>query len=397
LALSVLHEVRARVSPFVLLRLLRLLVPVVLGVAGLFAVALGLRGFGSLPGGLSPAATLLAMCAAGITLVTVALDRTPDDEVSTPLLRRATRLLALLLPVLAGAAALAIWQRVAVYGWTPERLAAALAAGWVLACAVVFAAMAARGGPWMARIRAANVPLALGLAGIGLLWLTPLIHAEKFSTRSQVARVLSGQTPVETAPVWDLTRDWGRAGRQGAERLRAAVDFPAHAALSARLDEAAARETRGAFDMAGDRAVRAARAARLAARLPVLPAGETVPAEAWARLDRFSLDRVIEGCDRALPDGRPGCLLIVARFDPTRRERQGLLFYRTGTGLVTGDSVIELQGHMALTHGVRDLVRRHAAQLTPEDLMRLADGGYAVAPSAMNVLVLDDRVFAPAP
>ena len=70
LALAVVTELSDYVSPFLILRLLRLMLPPVLLVLAVFLLALPLRGLSGLFGGLSAAATLLAMVAAGATATT---------------------------------------------------------------------------------------------------------------------------------------------------------------------------------------------------------------------------------------------------------------------------------------------------------------------------------------
>ncbi|MEY8837405.1 DUF4153 domain-containing protein, partial [Cribrihabitans sp. XS_ASV171] len=93
LALAVLHELRDRLSPFLVLRLTRLLVPVLLAVVAVFLVALPLRGLSRLFGEFSSAGTLMSVTIAAITLISTALDRDRAHEVESPGLRLATRIL----------------------------------------------------------------------------------------------------------------------------------------------------------------------------------------------------------------------------------------------------------------------------------------------------------------
>ena len=95
LGLSVVHEMRDYLSPFLVLRLLRLLVPVVLLVVAIFVVAALLQSPGELFGSLSRAATLLSVALAMICLVSISLDRGDADAVQTPWMRGATAALAL--------------------------------------------------------------------------------------------------------------------------------------------------------------------------------------------------------------------------------------------------------------------------------------------------------------
>src|SRR3990167_2848352 len=205
LALAVVTELSDYVSPFLILRLLRLMLPPVLLVLAVFLLTLPLRG-------LSAAATLLAMVAAGATLVTSAVDQGDAEATQPALMRRATQALSLILPLPAGLAAWAIWLRVDQYGWTPSRIFAALVALIALGYGLSYALAVLRGAGWMGRIRRANVGMALGLIGLAALWLTPALNADRISAQSQYARFISsGDAAV--LDLWQL-RQWGKAGAE---------------------------------------------------------------------------------------------------------------------------------------------------------------------------------------
>ena len=121
LALSVAQDLKAYVSPYLPLRLLRLLLPMVLLVVTVFILALPLRGISQLFGDFSAAGVLMSVAIASITLITSALDRKDADGVQSPLMRRATKALALLLPVLSALAMWAIWLRASTSRCLPVR------------------------------------------------------------------------------------------------------------------------------------------------------------------------------------------------------------------------------------------------------------------------------------
>ncbi len=172
LGLAVVYELRRMISPFLILRLLRLLVPVVLAVLVVFLAAVPFRGLSGLFGELSAAATLMGTAIVAITLISTALDRDDTRAVSTRGIRVATRVLALLLPFLALLAVWAVVLRVRQYGWTPDRVLAATTAGFVLAYGVGYAGAVLRGQAWAARVRNVNVLVALAVIGLSALWLT---------------------------------------------------------------------------------------------------------------------------------------------------------------------------------------------------------------------------------
>ncbi|NBZ87696.1 DUF4153 domain-containing protein [Stagnihabitans tardus] len=213
LATSVVDEIAPALSPRLFLRLLRLLLPLVLAVMALFLAILPFRGLTGLFGNLSAGTTLMLLAGLAVTLVTSALDE--EDAEAAPM-RGATRALAGLAVVPAGLAAWALGQRVADYGWTPDRLMAATVTAVLLAYGLAYLAVLAR-RDWMARIRQVNLVLALGQVAVAILWLT-LLNPEAIASASQSARIEAGQGAPE-----DLERlsDWGLAGKAARTALEA--------------------------------------------------------------------------------------------------------------------------------------------------------------------------------
>ncbi len=140
-------------------------------------------------------------------------------------MRRATQALALLLPVPAAVAAWALWQRVAAYGWTPDRLAGAVAAALALAYGLLYAGSVLSGRAWMARIRAGNIGMALVLLVTAALWQTPLFDPTRIAAHDQLARVLDGRTELPDLDPYAIGR-WGRAGSEALEALQQRASEP---------------------------------------------------------------------------------------------------------------------------------------------------------------------------
>ncbi|MDZ4136631.1 MAG: DUF4153 domain-containing protein, partial [Paracoccaceae bacterium] len=305
LGLAVVTELSDLVSPYLVLRLLRLLLPVVLTVMALFVLALPLRGISHLFGDLSVAATLLAMAAAALTLVSTAVDQSDDEAVEGRFMALAARGLALLVPVYGALAGWAVWLRVDQYGWTPPRLfaavMAALVVGYGLAYlwAVLGAVFSGRG--WMAGIRQANLAMALVLMAAAAVWLTPLFDPQAISARDQLARYMAGRTAVGNLDL-DALANWGRAGQGALARLDDVAKDPGQEALAAIL---ASRSTAGGMDDLG----RTGLLAQLKTRMPLRPEAAT-PARNLV-FDSLSVQELAawaESCATLLPDGRPGCV-----------------------------------------------------------------------------------------
>lgn len=314
LGMAVIHDLADFLSPYVVLRVFRLFLPVVLAVMAVFLLALPFRGLDGLAGDLSPATVLLAMVAGGIALISIAIDQTDAEATHSPLLVRCAQGLALILPVAAGLALWAIWLRVAERGWSPERIFVVLVAATGLVYGLVYAVAVLRGAGWMERIRQGNIRIALGICVLAALWLTPVLNAERISAASQLARV-EAEGPEALDPV--ALRGWGKPGGEVLAVLEARAKEPGQEALAAALaGEGGAAESD-----------RPSLAAELAAVLPVQPASATGMRDViLGAAEEYQLQDWLGACGSG-PDGAaPGCLLVVADLLPLRPGEEAMLF-----------------------------------------------------------------------
>ena len=388
LALAVVNEFLDFTSPYLTLRLLRLLVPVVLAVSAIFLVALPLHGLSTFFGGISSAQTLLAMALAGITLVSSALAETDADAVQAPVMVRSTQALALLLPILAGLGATAVWLRVAQYGWTPPRIASAMVAGLALAYGLAYALAVLRGSGWGARIRATNTVLALCVIGAVALAFTPALNPQRLAAEDQLARYLSGRLNLNDLDLLALRDDWGRPGREVLARLKTLAEQPGQEALRARLAEQSQLA-------AIDRDTRLKLGAQLRAIVPVRPepagGGHSALLDALiARTDTAELRDLLDACHRSLPDGAPGCVFLAEVFLPDAIGPQGLLLYRAPSGALRSEAVIR--------DPIRGLIRADTTDLAPSGsqpidaaalIAQAQPGPVSMAPARMNAMEFD--------
>lgn len=307
LALAVVQELSDVVSPYLVVRLLRLLVPVVLVVLVVFVAALPFRGLSGLFGSLSVAATLLSMVAAAATLVTSAVDQDDLGAIEAAPMRRATQGLALVLPMPAVLAVVAIWLRVDQHGWSPDRLFAATVALLALGYGGLYALAVLRGAGWMARIRSANTAMALALVAAAALWLTPLLNPEAISARSLVARVTDGRTAPGAVDLYALSQ-WGRPGVAARARLAALADQPGFEPLGLALANPNPQSAPQlpAEDLAPQRAA-------LIAVLPLQPPGATATRDMLLQAAQiYDLQEWTRLCTARLPTGGPACVMVVA-------------------------------------------------------------------------------------
>lgn len=390
LAIAIMHELRAFVSPFLVLRLFRVILPVLTVVVGVFLVALPIRGLDRLFGNLSVAATLMAVTIAAITLITSTLDRNSEEEAQAAALRWSARIMCLMLPFLTAAAAWAVWLRVEAYGWTPERIAAALSAALLLGYAGLYALSVVTPG-WAARIRQVNLAMALVVLALSALWLTPVVHAEAISTRSQLARFEAGRVTVNDLALWEMKDDWGRAGEAGLARLRdlaASQEQAQGSDLVAALDRLDAASSRFEFDRdKGTPPASAAEMAGLLAQIRVYPEGQSVSTEELATLQPFALDGLRSNCPRADEDG-PGCVMILADLDPHKPGEEGLLLQRTASAVgLSVNTLTRVDGHLAVGRDLYDDVA--GARLADRQdalLQAMKTGEFNLEPSGIRMI-----------
>ena len=316
LGMAVIHDLAELLSPYVVLRVFRLFLPVVLVVMAVFLVALPFRGLEGLAGALSPAALLLTLIGGGVALVSIAIDQSDADATHSPFLIRCAKGMTLLLPLVAALALYAIWLRVADHGWTPGRLFILLVAVVGLAYGLIYAVAVLRGPGWMERIRQGNIRMALAIIGLAALWLTPVLNAERISAESQLARFESGKTDVADLDLYAL-RGWGKPGADVIARLEAMADAPGQEALAAAL-----------AGQAGAPVVdREALVAALAASMPVQPATATDTRDRLLRaVDDYQLQDWTQVCAAKDQANAPRCLMIVADLLPNQPGPEAILF-----------------------------------------------------------------------
>ncbi len=299
------------------LMLLRPLLPLIVGVVALFLIALPFRGLSSLFGALSAGMTLMAISAVAATMVTAVVDARGEAASRSRVLALSARIMSGLMLVLGALAALAVAQRVLQYGWTPPRIYAALGAGVTLAYGILYAAEAVR-ADWMARIRRANVTMALALIALAALTLTPVLNAERISTNSQMARFEDGRTPPENLDVLAF-EGWGTAGRAALDALTALSKEAGQEELAAKL----ANPYRGSDFAAPD--LQALRAEVVAA-LPLQPASASAAQAALLQgIGDYDLAEVKAACARKTGDVAKSCVMIVADFLTAVQGDEGLV------------------------------------------------------------------------
>lgn len=387
LALAVVQEMKDYVSPYLILRLLRLLLPVVLVVMLVFVAALPLQGLSGLFGGLSVAATLLCMTAAAATLITTAIDQSDTEATQSPLLARATQALAVILPIPAGLAAYSIWLRVHQYGWTPDRLFAALMAALALGYGVLYATAVIRRAGWMAHIRQGNIVMAVIGVAAAALWLTPLLNAERISANGLVAMYQSGAVSAAALDLRQLN-DWGYAGATARATLESVSKELGQEALAIALNTPST-DYANATDANPEKML-----AELIAILPLQPVSATGDRDRLlANVEGYELAGWVAACRIALPDTKPSCAMVVADFTQAYPGNEAILVLRDAglsmqyVALVQTDSGVE-QRTVSTLKGYLPYDDTGAAIIS-----QMQAGPPNITPAPMNQMTVGARSF----
>lgn len=396
LALAVAYELRETLPPDMPLRLLRLLAVPVLIVVAVFLAAVPLRGLGEVFGALSSAGTLMAVALVMITLVSVVLDRSPEAMPESALVSGSARALALLLPLVTGLAAWAVALRVLQYGWTPDRLLAACCSLFLLAYGVVYAASALRGSGWGGRVRSANTVMALCAIGLCAALLSPLLDGSRISAKSQLKRYGTGQAAAGELPLWEMSRDWGRAGTAAIAQLRGRAGA-GDAELAGRFTALDGSDSRWEFE-SGDRPRRLrALQERVAAQMPLRPAGEKLTPEDLEGLADFELEMLAAACRRPLEGGTPGCVLVMGGFLPGSRRQGVVLYLPAGEKSLEARHLLLAGQEPAVLRGTAVFGPRGEKTLAPRLIRQVLDGGYGIDAASVRALTVGGREILPWP
>ena len=164
---------------------------------------------------------LLACMFGAFVLANAVIGHSAEEEARARPLRWAAMALGAVLMPLGIVAAISLGKRIAQYGFTPDRLWAAV---------VVFAAVAVaaayllsilwRRGDWAGQIRRSNVALAACVSLLALFLALPIVDFGAISARNQLAMLQSGRIAPDRFDWAAMRFDFGPSGRKALERLR---------------------------------------------------------------------------------------------------------------------------------------------------------------------------------
>lgn len=194
---------------------LAVLAPVLAVALAAFLLSLPFTGLSGLWESDIPATPMLLLSGAGAILLANAVIGDGGDEKDTNIwFRRSALVLVLCVLPLAIFAALSMGQRIAQYGWTPERIWGAVA---------VVIAIAYGAASWWAAykgrqdfddpLRPLQTGMAIALCGLALFLALPIFDFGAISARSQLARLASGEIKPDEFDWAAMAFDFGPEGR----------------------------------------------------------------------------------------------------------------------------------------------------------------------------------------
>ena len=200
--------------------------PLVLGFAAMWAIALPFTGTDALMETRMAGLALLWFAALAVNFVNAAYQDGQGRAPFAAWLRRALTIAWLAMLLVVGIAAFAIQQRIAQYGWTVDRVWSVFVLVMAAGYAVGYSLSVAPRGRWMWSVGPTNIVMAIVLCA-GLVALSsPLADPRRISVDSQVERLLSGKTTGDNFDFYYLNHDNGIHGRRAVQRLADGV--PGH-------------------------------------------------------------------------------------------------------------------------------------------------------------------------
>jgi hypothetical protein len=216
---------------------------------------------------------LLGTAALLVVMVNAAWQNGAAGPVTAPAIRHSARLAALLLAPVVVIAMYALGLRVADYGWTNDRIAAA-ACLLVAACyAAGYASAALRKG-WLEKIAGVNIATAFVVLGVMLALLTPLADPARLSVNNQLARLGTGKIAADKFDFGYLRFEGARFGRSALVEMQGSTGGKNAAVIRKGADTAMLMTSPAGRAALAEAQVKPA---NLAANITVWPAGSSLP------------------------------------------------------------------------------------------------------------------------
>jgi len=214
---------------------------------------------------------LLALAAAAFVFTNAVIGDGKAERSPSRLLQSSALVLIITVLPLGLLAGWSMGQRIAQYGWTPERMWGVVAVGVTVAYgAAGWWSVAKRQRDFDDVLRPLQINLAIGLCALALFLALPILDFGAVSARSQLARLHAGKVSADKFDWQAMAFDFGPAGR------RRLAEIARGGPTQERQLAAAALKTKSRYEVAD--AVEAAASAPVVERnLRVVPEGSPVP------------------------------------------------------------------------------------------------------------------------
>lgn len=170
---------------------------------------------------------LLACIAIAILLANAVIGNAAEEEPKARILAWGAMALGAVMFPLAIVAAISMSKRIGQYGFSPDRLWAAIIVAVAVAVSALYVVALVRGRlSWAPLARRYNVMIAAGIGVLALLLALPILDFGAVSARDQVARLQSGRVSPERFDWRAMRFDFGEAGRAALERLARTGSVP---------------------------------------------------------------------------------------------------------------------------------------------------------------------------
>ncbi len=373
----------------VLINILRLLVLPILCIVVIFLVGLFTQGIDEVFRSFSAAGTMLGM-AAGATLLVISVVDGADEMASrNRWLVLSARVLSLFLPVLVGLSLYAIWLRVAQYGWSPERIGAAMICAGALVFTIAHALASLFGGTDWKKWHRSGTRLGwvTGMV-LAAITLTPLADPYAISANSQLSRFLEGQTDVTDLDANSLLNDWGTAGKSAFDEIASQSGRDDQEKLDEVLE--LAREGLGQPGQADETVAVRNEVAELLKTVPIYPIGA-------APIDVGKIKNVLEfrylaGNGAATcSETPPKCAVLRADFDTSKPGDEAMFLYSNRNNEAGARLILEHDDgtYLTYTNTFGDPISWDA--LEP----KLRSGQFEIMTPNVKILSVDGARFVP--
>lgn len=201
--------------------LIKLLLPLLLGVAVVFLGALPFTGLDLLWNTGSGTALLLWLLALVLFFTNAVYQDGREESPYPPTLHRTIYAGLCLMPVVAGLALYGLILRLQQYGWTVERCWAFVA--WLVLTLFAIGyviGIVRRRDAWTGELASVNKGMGLVILAIMLVANSPLLDFRKISLESQLARVESGELALADFDFWYAKRHLARPGYLAMEKMK---------------------------------------------------------------------------------------------------------------------------------------------------------------------------------